>query len=48
MINSMKKKEITIEDLAMIVQRGFNETAKKVDLDNLSKPVDKRFDKIEN
>ncbi|MFZ3054622.1 MAG: hypothetical protein WA091_01385 [Minisyncoccales bacterium] len=46
----MKKKEITIEDLAMMVQRGFNETAKKADLDNLivevanlSKSVNKKL-----
>jgi len=44
----MKKKEITIEDLAMMVQRGFNETASKADLNNLSKSIDKRFDRIEN
>ena len=37
----MKKKNITIEDLARMVQKGFLETAKKVE-------VDKRFDKIEN
>jgi len=37
----MKKKNITIEDLAKMVQKGFLETAKKVE-------VDKRFDKIEN
>jgi len=50
----MKKKEITIEDLVMMVKRGFNETAKKADLDNpiievenLSKSVNKKLDKIE-
>jgi len=37
----VKKKNITIEDLARMVQKGFLETAKKVE-------VDKRFDKIEN
>ena len=37
----MKKKNITIEDLAKMIQKGFLETAKKVE-------VDKRFDKIEN
>jgi len=47
-IDLMKKKEITIEDLAMMVQRGFNETASKADLNNLSKSIDKRFDRIEN
>ena len=43
----MKKKNITIDDLAIMVQKGFEETAKKVDLDNLSKSVDKRFDIVD-
>lgn len=43
----MKKKNITIDDLAIMVQKGFEETAKKVDVDNLSKSVDKRFERIE-
>jgi len=37
----MKKKIITIEDLARMVQKGFNETAKKDE-------VNKRFDRVEN
>lgn len=37
----MKKKIITIEQLAGMVQRGFEETAK-------SEEVNKRFDKIED
>ncbi|OGM12020.1 hypothetical protein A2V80_01775 [Candidatus Woesebacteria bacterium RBG_16_39_8b] len=37
----MKKKEITIDDLARMVQKGFLETAKKTE-------VDKRFDRIDN
>ncbi len=36
-------KKITIEDLSQIVQRGFEETAKKADLDKL----DNRVYKIE-
>jgi archaellum component FlaC len=43
----MKKKEVTIDDLAMMVQRGFMETAKKIDLDSLSKSVDKRFNDVD-
>jgi len=37
----MATKKITIDDLAIMVQKGFNETAKKAD-------VDKRFDRIES
>jgi hypothetical protein len=44
----MRKKEITIDDLAIMVQKGFNETAKKIDVDKGFDAVDKRFDKVEN
>lgn len=37
----MKEKEITIEDLARMVQKGFEETAKRGE-------VNKRFDKVED
>lgn len=37
----MKKKNVTIDDLARMVQKGFLETAKKSE-------VDKRFDKVED
>ena len=37
----MAKKNITIDEPAKMVQKGFEETAKKAD-------VNKRFDKIEN
>ena len=50
----MKKKEVTIDDLAMMVQRGFMETqkelgktAKKSEMDQRFNDVNKRFDKIE-
>ena len=50
----MTKKNITIDDLAVMVQKGFQETAKgfeetakKVDMDERFNAVDKRFDKIE-
>ncbi len=37
--NGVKKKKITIEDLARMVKRGFDETAKKEE-------VDKRFSEV--
>jgi len=37
----MIKKNITIEDLTRMIQKGFLETAKKIE-------VDKRFDKVED
>ena len=50
----MKKKEITIDELAMMVQRGFMETqkelgktAKKTEMDKRFDEVDKRFDKVD-
>jgi len=50
----MKKKEVTIDDLAMMVQRGFMETqkelaktAKKSEMDQRFKEVDKRFDRMD-
>jgi len=50
----MKKKEITIDQLAMMVQRGFMETqkelsknAKKIDVDRRFDQVEKRLDRIE-
>jgi hypothetical protein len=43
----MKKKDITIDDLAVMVQKGFLETAKKEDVDKRFDGVDKRFDKVE-
>ena len=37
-----KKKKITIEDLAMMVQHGFEETARQTDLNARFDAVDKR------
>ncbi len=37
----MKKKNITIDDLARMIAKGFLETAKK-------REVDRRFDKVED
>ncbi|MBU3923080.1 hypothetical protein KJ684_02495 [Patescibacteria group bacterium] len=49
----MKKKNTTIDDLTIMVKKGFDGSDKKID--NLTKEirssfkeVDKRFDKIEN
>jgi len=44
----MKKKNITIDGLARMVQRGFLETAKKVEVNKNFDEVNKRFDKVED
>ena len=43
----MAKKNITIDDLAIMVQKGFEETAKKAEMNLRFVQIDKRFDKIE-
>ena len=43
----MAKENITIDDLAIMVQKGFNEMAKKSDMDLRFEQIDKKFDKIE-
>ena len=43
----MKKKNITIDDLARMVQKGFNGTAKKEQVDNLEKWAKLRFDNVD-
>lgn len=43
----MVKKNITIDDLAVMVQKGFNETAKKADMDFKFEQVDKRFEQVD-
>lgn len=42
-----KKKKITIEDLAVMIKHGFDETAKKDDVNARFDEVDARFEKIE-
>lgn len=42
----MIKKNITIDDLAVMVQKGFNGV--DVHFDKMSKEINNRFDKIEN
>jgi archaellum component FlaC len=47
----MAKKSVTIDDLAVMVQKGFADVATKSDIKVLTERfdlVDKRFDKIEN
>ena len=43
----MDKGEITIEDLARMVQKGFDETAKKIDMDARFDGVQERFNAVE-
>lgn len=43
----MKKKNITIDDLAIMVQKGFQETAKKTEVNGRFDVVEKRLDRIE-
>lgn len=47
----MKKKDITIDDLAIMVQKGLSEIsenmATKVEMNLSFKEVNKRFDKLE-
>ena len=43
----MKKKNITIGDLARMVQKGFNETAKKKEVNRHFSEIDRRFDGVD-
>lgn len=43
----MVKKHITIEDLARMVAKGFEETAKKVDMDRQFEDLNNRLDSLE-
>jgi hypothetical protein len=42
------KKEITINDLAMMVQRGFEDIQKELRKTAKKEEMDKHFDRIEN
>jgi len=44
----MGEENITIDDLVAMVQKGFGETAKKLDMETGFKMVNDRLDKIEN
>ena len=41
------KKNITIDELAVMVQKGFAETATKVELKSMRTEMNERFDKVE-
>ena len=43
----MKNKSITIDDLAMMVKKGFDETAKREAVDLRFDKIDERLEKIE-
>ncbi|KKS65638.1 MAG: hypothetical protein UV67_C0001G0015 [Parcubacteria group bacterium GW2011_GWC1_43_12] len=43
----MKKKKITIDSLAGMIQRGFGEMAKKAEVDQQFNSVNDRLDRIE-
>lgn len=43
----MTKKKITIDDLAIMVQKGFNETASKTDMNVRFEVIDARFDAVD-
>ena len=52
-MNYMAKKNITIDDLAVMVQKGFSSNDKRFDqvdkrFESMQNYMDKRFDKIEN
>lgn len=45
----MKEKNITLDDLARMVQKGFDHVDKRLtEIDNRVEKVDNRFDSIEN
>ena len=44
----MENNNVTTEDLARMIQNGFNETAKKVDVDQRFDIIEERLDRIEN
>lgn len=47
MMKSMKEKNITIDQLAMMVKKGFDDTAGKKQVDNLEKWAKRRFDNVD-
>jgi hypothetical protein len=44
----MPKKQITIDNLAAMIQRGFKDMAKKEDVDRGFDAIDKSFDAMED
>ncbi len=47
MLRKQKSKNITLDDLDRMINKGFEETAKKVDMDIQFGEVNERLDKIE-
>lgn len=45
--NNKRKKEVTIDELAMMIQKGFEETASKKELGSLEIVINQRFDKVD-
>ena len=43
----MRRKNVTIDDLARMVKKGFDETAKMAEVNTRFDEVDERFDKVE-
>jgi len=43
----MKKKKITFDDIAIMPQRGFEETAKRLEIGFCFDSVNERFDKMD-
>lgn len=44
----MKNKNITIDNLAKMIQRGFLETAKKTEVNKRFDETNKRFDRVDD
>ena len=44
----MRKKNITIDDLARMVQKGFDENTRNFELTAKKKEMNQRFDKIDD
>ncbi|MFA5169768.1 MAG: hypothetical protein WC386_02755 [Candidatus Paceibacterota bacterium] len=43
----MKKKKTTLNDIAIMLQRGFKETAKSLEIGFCFDSINKRFDKMD-
>ncbi len=46
-MKKVKKSEITIDDLAVMVSRGFENTTTKQDLSGLKEEMNERFDNVD-
>ena len=43
----MEEKKVAIEDLVVMVKKGFDETAKQIDIDSRFDKIEVRLDRIE-